>query len=323
MSTRASPAPDARLGARSPRSVWIIVVVLLGAYAATVAVDLAAYGRLPLPLVALLVSAAPALVAIVLIRVGVRRLGDRRGLSGYGLAIDRRWIIDLLAGLGIGLVAVTVPNVIGIATGALRIVAVFDRGVLALWPGILLFALAMLFTGLWEELVLRGVFVTNAADGLRRWLSPRRAVLGGVLVSAVVFGLAHFAQFTHPAFALTWILSGVILGIVYVLSGNLALVIGAHAAINITGNVLFLRVGTGGAQELSAIMRIQVDPDLSFLGPGGIIDVAMYLAVGLLAVAWLRHSRGVITVQVDALDVSRGPVMSGRSSGADRSEYAP
>jgi uncharacterized protein len=210
---------DRRGGARVP---WLILLPLVGAFVAAEVVDALAYGRLAVPIVAVLTSGVPAVVAIVLVMVSRRFLSSRRRLVDYGLAVDRRWMIDLTAGLVVGLCAVSLPFVVAIGVGWAEVVAVFDAGDLALWPGIVLYVVAMLCTGLWEELVLRGVFLCNAADGLRRWLAPHRAVAGGLVLSAVVFALGHFGQTGASATMLTFILSGVVLGVVYLFSGNLA-----------------------------------------------------------------------------------------------------
>lgn len=291
---------------RRARIPWLIALPLVGAYASIIVAGEVVDGALPVPVQALVLTCAPAIVAVALVMVSRRFLGSRRGLAEYGLAVDRRWMIDLLAGLGIGIAGVSIPFLIGIGSDWMDVVAVFDRGQLALWPGILLFVLAMLFTGLWEELVLRGVFLCNAADGLRRWLPPRRAIAGGVALSAIVFGLGHLGQPEIPAFILTWILAGVVFGVIYVYSGNLALAIGAHAAFNITYNVLFSRTDIAGTEDFSAITRVAVDPFLSDLGAGGPIEIAAFLSVGALALLWLRLTRGTLAVKAAALGVEAG-----------------
>ncbi|MCZ2857453.1 CPBP family intramembrane glutamic endopeptidase [Blastococcus sp. VKM Ac-2987] len=307
---------------RRARIPWLIALPLVGAYASIIVAGEVVDGALPAPAQQLVVSGAPAIVAVALILLSRRFLGARRGLADYGLRVDRRWVVDLLAGLGIGVVGVSIPFLIGIGMGWLDVVAVFHRGELALWSGIGLYGLAMLCTGLWEELVLRGVFVCNAADGLRRWLSPRRAVAGGVAVSSIVFGLGHLGQPEIPAFILTWILAGVVFGVIYVYSGNLALAIGAHATYNITYNAGFSRTDIAGSEDLSAITRISPDPFLTDIGPGGPIEIAAFLSVGVLALGWLSLTRGSLTVQSAALGLDTSsqtreprptPVSNGRS----------
>jgi len=285
------------------RTPWLILLPLVGAFAAAVVADAATFGRLPLPLAQLVVSAASASVAITLVLVSRRFLGARRGLAAYGLALDHRWRRDAFAGFVIGVVGVSIPFLVGIGAGWIDIATMLDRGVLALWPGILLYGLAMLLTGLWEELVLRGIFLTTAADALRRWLPPRQAVAGGLVLSGVVFGLGHLGLASHPALILTWILPGIIFGIIYVLSGSLAVPIGAHAAFNITANVLFARTDVAGLGDLSVLMRVDVDPDLALLTYGGVLEATAFLCVGLLALLWIKYTRGALAMDLNALDI--------------------
>jgi hypothetical protein len=77
-------------------------------------------------------------------------------------------------------------------------------------------------------------------------------------------------------------------------------VIGAHAAFNITSNVLFARAD-GVTDGLSAIMRIEVEPSLTVLRPGGQLEAAAFLLVALLGLLWLRHSRGSVSIDLPAL----------------------
>lgn len=120
-----------------------------------------------------------------------------------------------------------------------------------------------------------------------------------------MFALGHLGQ-TGVVTLLTFVLSGVGLGIVYLVSGNLALVIGAHAAFNITANVLFDRGGDNTA-GLSAIMRIEVDHSLTLLRPGGLLEAAAFLLLGLFALLWLRRSRGTVALDLAALHLDEQP----------------
>ncbi len=289
------------------RTPWLILLPLVGAFAATSANELVPF-ELPLPVAQLLASGAPAVVAVLLVMFSRRFLGAR-SLTDYGLTIDRCWLIDLTVGFAVAVFAVSIPFLVAMGAGWAEIAATFDAGDLALWPGILVYAVAMVCTGFWEELVLRGVFLCNAADGLRRWLSPHRAIAGGLALSAVVFAVGHLGQ-TGVVTLLTFVLSGVVLGVVYLVSGNLALVIGAHAAFNITANVLFSRGGENTA-GLSAIMRIEVDPTLTLLRPGGLLEAAAFLLLGVFALLWLRHSRGTVAIDLAALHLDEQPEGAG------------
>lgn len=286
------------------RVVWLIAIPLVGALLATSAYT-AVPGPLPLPVAALLASGAATVAAVLLVVVSSRWLGGRR-LGEYGLAIDRRWLLDLTAGLGVGLLAVSIPFAAAICAGRAEVVAVLDAGDLALWTGMLVYAVAMLCTGLWEELVLRGVFVCNVADGLRRWLSPHRAVLGGLVLSSLVFALGHLAQTGVSAKLVTFVLSGLVLGVLYLLSGDLALVVGAHAGFNITSNLLFARAG-GPTEGLSVILRLDVDPSLPLLESGGVLELAAFGLLGLFGLLWLRYSRASVSIALVRLRLDGGP----------------
>ena len=61
-------------------------------------------------------------------------------------------------------------------------------------------------------------------------------------------------------------------------------------------------------------MRIDVDPTLAFLQPGGVIDVGVWICLALLALAWLRYSGGKASVPLAALQSQTQP-MAARSTG--------
>jgi uncharacterized protein len=218
-----------------------------------------------------------------------RLLRIPRRLSDYGLTLDRAWLRRAAAGLAIGTMAVAAPATIALATGNAHIVAVLSPGDLGLFAGILPLIIGMVLVGFWEELLLRGVFVGETADALRRRFSGTTSAVAAVLISSTVFGLGHLGQPGHPAFLLTWILAGIVFGAIYVVSGDLALPIGAHAAFNIGHNVLFVRADLAGTDALSALTRIDYPPT-PLLQPGGLLEVAGFLVLGALALTWLHLS---------------------------------
>jgi uncharacterized protein len=295
MSRRAAEGTGepSQVGGRGGRAAWRILLPFAGAYGANIAVAAVGEGRMPLPMLALLMNVAAAAAALALVIVSGRVLDDRRSLGDYGLRVDRQWCINLGVGLCIGILGVAIPFIVGLSAGWFEVAAVFDRGDLPLWPGVGLIVVAMLCVGLWEELIFRGVFVRNIADVLRRWLSPRRAIAAGVVLSAVVFTVGHIGQVAErPAFLVTWLLAGLLFGALYVLSGNLALPIGVHAAFNIAVQAVFVRTDIRGTEGFSAVARIDVDPGLPPLFElGGAVDAAAWICIGFLAALWLRRPR--------------------------------
>ena len=86
--------------------VGLIVLSLLVVYAALLGTAGAVAGQLPLPVESLVVNGAAALIAIVVVLASYRWFGARRSMRGYGLAVDRSWLRELVIGAAIGLTAV-------------------------------------------------------------------------------------------------------------------------------------------------------------------------------------------------------------------------
>jgi membrane protease YdiL (CAAX protease family) len=278
------------------RAPWLILIPVVGAFATMTIVELAlADSGMALSVQHALWNAAAAFAAIALIVLSRRYLGAR-SLADYGLRFDRRWRTDLNAGLAIGIVGVTIPFVVGIALGWLEIAQVLSRGELALLPGIAVAVFAFTWVGLWEELTMRGVFLCSTADGLRRWLSPPRAIAAAIGLSGLVFGVGHLAHTGVSPLLLTWVFAGMVFGVIYVLSGSLALPIGIHITFNLAANAIFARTDRAGGEHYSTLTRVDVDPDLAFLQYGGLLDIAAFASVLLLSVGWLWRSQGDLTI---------------------------
>lgn len=289
------------------RAIWRILVpglaiLLINAIVGTPASEYIS----SLPTIHLVTVAVTTVAALVIIQLSGRILDASRSIVDYGLAVDRTWLRDLVAGFGIGLAGPSIPFLVGIAAGWFEIAAVFDRGDLPVGIGIAVIVLASLFTGIWEELLARGVVLTNATEGLQSWLSSRQAIAGGVAISALLFGLPHLAQPDDPLFVLTWILSGLVLGVLYVLSGNLALVIGIHWSFNIVYQSVFVRTDPN-QEALSAITRIDPATQSSLFEIGGVVDAAGWVIVLILGIAWLLYSRHVLSVGFPLLRAEARP----------------
>lgn len=292
---------------RRARAPWLILIPVVGAFATMTIVELAVAdsGMAP-PAQHALWNVAAAFAAVALVLLSRRYLGAR-SLADYGLRFDREWRTDLNAGLAIGIIALAIPYVIGIALGWLEIAEVFASGEFALLPGIAVAVFAFIWVGLWEELTMRGVFLCSTADGLRRWLSPHRAIAAAIGLSGIMFGVGHLAHTGVSPLLLTWVFAGMVFGIVYVLSGSLALPIGIHITFNIAANSILSRTGIAGSEDYSTITRVDVDPDLAFLQYGGLFDVAAFAAVLLLSVAWLWRTRGGVSIDLNALQLLPEP----------------
>lgn len=161
---------------------------------------------------------------------------DNRRFSEYGLKIDKRWWKEFFVGIAIGSIAVAVIFLIEWYAGWLTITGYgWESPASAAFgwrfAGLLL---AMLMVGFYEELFSRGYQILNLTEGLRYpQIGARGAVAIALLITSTLFGLLHF--FNPNASAISTfniILAGIVLGVPYILTGNLALSVGLHFSWN-------------------------------------------------------------------------------------------
>lgn len=202
-------------------------------------------------------------------------------LEGLGLAIDRRSVIDIGAGLLIATAAMIGIYVLELVFGGIRSVpAVFDSA------AAMTLALFLILDAFVEEFLMRGMLISGLA-----------LVLGGrsliaVLIAGVLFGITH--MFFDGASSLSVIsnsLGGVIYGLAFVLTGRLWLGLGLHFAWNfVQGPVLGFTVS--GHVLGGGIFHI-TDLGPSWLtglpyGPeGGVVGVAFRFVIIAAVPAWV------------------------------------
>ena len=228
-------------------------------------------------------------LAVVFLAVWAR-YADRRPLREYGLRVDHGWLIDLAAGALVagGVVAGSVVS--GVALGWLDVAAVahFPDGSFA--PAVLAFLAAFVGVAVWEEVAFRALFLTNTAEGFRRWLGPRGAVVTAWAVVSLVFGVLHLNQAPTPASILLWVVVGSVPGLAYVLTGELAFALGFHFAVDAVANAGF---NLGGAEGVPSVVRLaETGPD-AMLGVTGYLTVAWLVLSVPLTLAWIAHRHGL------------------------------
>jgi len=100
-------------------------------------------------------------------------------------------------------------------------------------------ALIAFLAGTGEELFFRG--------WLQGALASRLGVTLGILLASGIFGFAHYLS---PTYAIYAGLTGLYLGAIYHISGNLYVVMGIHALYDFVALVYLVRKGNGKDQEL-------------------------------------------------------------------------
>ncbi len=271
-------------------------VRLLGAVlfvaVATVGTGAVVYA-LALPLVLDTVGAGgTALVTGIGTVVGVAAsafLLDRRPLADYGLHLGRRWLADLGAGLVIGALLMALVFAVELAAGWVRVVGTFRAGG-AFLPAFAANVLVFCLVGVYEELLLRGVFLRNVAEGLSGYVGRRSAVGSAVVLSSALFGALHLGNPNATLLsALGITLAGVMLAVGYVLTGELAVPIGLHITWNVFQGLVFGFPVSGLTVRTSLIATRETGPDLltgGAFGPeAGLVGLLASVA-GTVAVVW-------------------------------------
>lgn len=225
---------------------------------------------------------------------------DRRYVRDFGLRIDRGWWLDCGFGLALGAGLMTLVFGVSLGAGWVRIIDTIQppSGFVVRFIGL---TVAFVVVGIYEELLLRGYLLTNAAEGLVGRLGGRNAVVGATVLSSLVFGLAHA---TNPNATLlstgAIVLAGGMLAVGYVLTGELAVPIGLHTTWNLFQGGVYGFPVSGLGVGASVVVVEETGPDLitgGAFGPeAGLLGLGA-MVVGTAAIAgWARWRAGELRI---------------------------
>lgn len=230
---------------------------------------------------------------------------DRRPFADFGFHLSGGWWLDLFFGLALGALLMTFVFLIESVSGWITVIGAFETT----RPGTP-FALAILLpvgtflcVGVYEETLSRGYQLRNAAEGLNHpALGPRGAILLAWLLSSIFFGALHVGNPNATFLSTANItLAGILLGLGYVLTGELAIPIGLHITWNFfQANVYGFPVS--GLRPVGAtFLEIeQGGPEPWTGGPfgpeAGLIGVAAMILGALLITLWVRLRGGKVAI---------------------------
>lgn len=227
---------------------------------------------------------------------------DHRPIQAYGFHLSWQWWRDLAAGTVFGVFMHVGVAASEYGLGWAQIVGTFELGASA---GPFLLAVAIVFVqfagvALWEEVLFRGVFILNAAEGLAGWdASPQTRIFGAWGISTLVFGGLHFLSagdvgVSPTVVAISATVAGVYFGLPYILTGSLALPIGLHLGSNFADTALI--GGTAPFYEgFPAVLRMSTDVPAGWDAISGLGMPAQILTVGLVAL-WVYGTRGSLRI---------------------------
>ena len=269
----------------------------------------AEFNRLPL------IAGIRSLIVLLLVGLAfflLARLIDRRPWRDYGLHFNAAWWRDLGFGLLLGLVLMGLVFGIEYLFGweTIRRVVKNGRPRLSLWQLLVDGLLAYVLVGVQEEVFFRGFLIKNMAEGLHLpRISPKTAVLIPYLLVSLFFGFAHaFNPNATLVSSLNLSLIGLLLGLGFILTGELAIPIGLHIAWNFAQGYVFGFPVSGSATDLSLLATVQGGPAVwtgGAFGPeGGLMGLAAALLGVVLIYAWIRWVRGRASVKAQLAQYS-------------------
>ena len=242
------------------------------------------------------------------------RFLDRRPFSDFGFHLGAGWWLDLLFGMVLGALLMTTVFMVELGFGWVRVTgALKTYGTDAPFAvSMLLPIAAFLCIGFYEETLSRGYQLKNSAEGLNYpSLGPRGAVLLAWVLTSVLFGALHADNpNATPISTLNIILAGLMLGLGYVLSGELAIPIGLHITWNLFQGTVY-GFPVSGLEPFGATLLVteQGGPELwtgGAFGPEGglLIPVIMLLGMSLIAL-WTRLRTGKVSLSTSVAGSAR------------------
>ena len=213
-------------------------------------------------------------IAALAVYVGWARFIERRPVGELALSgAGKEWGTGMLVGFGL----YTACILILIALGMYRIEGLNP------WTFVIPAVAMALSSGIFEELLFRGVLFRSVEEMFGSWIS--------LVVSSAVFGLMHLL---NPAGTLTGAIyisveAGLLLAAAYMLTRRLWLSIGFHMSWNYTQSAIFSGIVSGGVSEPGLIRSNIKGPDVLTGGTFGlessIIAFALCTATGIAALA--------------------------------------
>ena len=258
-----------------------------------------------MPLLSSVATLAAALTSVWL----AGRFLDRRPFATFGFRLNRGWWFDLCFGLALGAFLMTAIFLVELGLGWVSVsgsFAVADAFAETGTP----FAIAVLVplwvclcVGFSEELLFRGYQIKNAAEGLNHpVLGPRGAIILAWLLTSAFFGYLHTDNPNATALSTFNVaIAGLMLGLGYVLTGELAVPIGLHVTWNLFQSGVYGFPVSGFDSLGASFLDVnQTGPELWTGGPfgpeAGLLGVAAMLLGALLIALWVRLRRGKLGI---------------------------
>jgi membrane protease YdiL (CAAX protease family) len=249
-----------------------------------------------------LIAGIRSLIVLLLVGLAILLLArwiDRRPWRDFGFHFKAAWWRDLGFGLLLGMVLMGIVFGLEFLFGWNSVHGVIENGQpeLPFWQLVVNGLLAYVLVGVEEEWFFRGFLIKNLAEGLHlRRISSRSAVLVSYLFISLFFGFAHGSNANATMISsLNLGLIGLVLGLGFILTGELAIPIGLHIAWNFAQGYIFGFAVSGSDTQVSLLATGQTGPagwTGGAFGPeGGGMGLVAALLGAVMIYAWVRWTR--------------------------------
>ncbi len=234
---------------------------------------------------------------------------DRRPFSEFGLQMNKEWWEELGFGLGLGAFLIGLIFLVELAAGWITITDTFFtiRNEGSFFVTFFVYLVLFACVGFSEELMYRGYFLTNLAEGFNgKSIGAKNALALGIIFSSLLFGIFHLGS-PHATFisTLNIVVFGFLFGLSYSLTGRIAIAIGLHTTWNLfQGNVFGFPVsGEIFPLESAAVFSIQQNGPALWTGgafgpEAGLVGLFAFAAGFLILLGWIRVRRGRIKLNL-------------------------
>ncbi|OLZ39325.1 hypothetical protein A6E15_18205 [Natrinema saccharevitans] len=238
-----------------------------------------------------MIGIAGVLIGAVLVS---SRLIDRRPATEYGLSFNRQW----LQMFAVGGLAATLINAgavaVGLGAGWVTVAGIVQTpGVISFLPAMVVVFGYIMVAGLWEEFIFRGVLLKNIAEGVNGYVRNEIAIGIALAINCIVFAFLHGGKVTHLSHYGYYLLAGLVLGGVYVLTGELALSMGFHIFYNYTQSAVF---GLGVSQQTPELLVLNLVGPTQYIGEEGLVHVGATAVGGLLLLGYVYWMDGELRI---------------------------
>ncbi len=215
---------------------------------------------------------------------------DHRRFKDYGFNFSPRWWLDFIFGFILGAVLFGIIFLFEKGMGWIKIIDYFQNqrdGYIGM-PFVIPFIMGTIFffiVGLYEEILFRAYQITNLSEGLtKKNAVAKTALIGAYILSSVIFGLFHSGnQNASYLGVINIVLTGLFIGLPYILTGELAMPVALHFSWNFFQGLIFGFPVSGEFNDLSIIAIEQSGSNIwtgGAFGPEGGLVVTFAVVVG-------------------------------------------